>query len=254
MPTWMQYAIVCPLIFLGGFVDAIAGGGGLISLPAYLIAGFPVHVSIGTNKLSSTIGTTITTWKFWKRGYIRPKLSLICALCALVGSSVGANIAMHLSDRVFKPLLLVILPLTALYVFRTKTIGASEKDALPPARTALICAAVALGMGTYDGFYGPGSGTFMLLLLTGAAHLSLNDAAGTTKVINLCSNIAALTTYLLNGQGNIPLGLTAGLFGIAGCSLGVRCFSQRGSRIVKPLIAVVLGICFVRVIWEMAAG
>ncbi len=132
MPTWMQYAIVCPLIFLGGFVDAIAGGGGLITLPAYLIAGFPVHVSIGTNKLSSTIGTTITTWKFWKRGYIRPKLSLICALCALVGSAIGANIGMHLSDRVFKPLLLVILPLTALYVFRTKTIGASEKDALPP--------------------------------------------------------------------------------------------------------------------------
>ena len=246
--SWTQYLIVCPLVFLGGFVDAIAGGGGLISLPAYLIAGLPVHMSIGTNKISSAMGTTLTTFKFWKAGYIKPKLCLLCAVFALIGSAGGANLALLVSDRVFKIILLFVLPLTALYVFKSKAMDTAGKDPLPPGKTALIASALALVIGVYDGFYGPG--TFLLLLLTGLAHMSLNDAAGTTKVINLSTNIAALVTYLVNGQVWLPLGLTAGLFGIAGNYMGARSFVSKGSRIVKPLIAVVLAIFFVRVVYE----
>lgn len=248
--SWTQYLIVCPLVFLGGFVDAIAGGGGLISLPAYLIAGLPVHMSIGTNKISSAMGTTLTTWKFWKAGYIKPKLCLLCALFALAGSAGGANLALLVSDRVFKIILLFVLPLTALYVFKSKAMDTAGKDPLSPGKTALIASALALVIGVYDGFYGPGTGTFLLLLLTGLAHMSLNDAAGTTKVINLSTNIAALVTYLVNGQVWLPLGLTAGLFGIAGNYMGARSFVSKGSKIVKPLIAVVLAIFFVRVVYE----
>ena len=248
--SWTQYLIVCPLVFLGGFVDAIAGGGGLISLPAYLIAGLPVHMSIGTNKISSAMGTTLTTWKFWKAGYIKPKLCLLCAVFALIGSAGGANLALLVSDRVFKIILLFVLPLTALYVFKSKAMDTAGKDPLPPGKTALIASALALVIGVYDGFYGPGTGTFLLLLLTGLAHMSLNDAAGTTKVINLSTNIAALVTYLVNGRVWLPLGLTAGLFGIAGNYMGARSFVSKGSKIVKPLIAVVLAIFFVRVVYE----
>ena len=250
----LQYLIVCPLIFLGGFVDAIAGGGGLISLPAYLIAGLPVHASIGTNKISSAMGTTLTTWKFWKNGYIRPKLCLLCAVFALIGSACGANLALLVDDRIFRIILLFVLPLTALYVFRSKAIDRPDREPLSPARTAVIAGALALVIGIYDGFYGPGTGTFLLLLLTGLARMSLNDAAGTTKVINLSTNIAALVTYLLNGQVLLPLGLTAGLFGIAGNYLGARCFTTKGSKIVKPLIGVVLSIFFIRVVYELVTG
>ena len=248
--SWTQYLIVCPLVFLGGFVDAIAGGGGLISLPAYLIAGLPVHMSIGTNKISSAMGTTLTTWKFWKAGYIQPKLCLLCAVFALIGSAGGANLALLVSDRVFKIILLFVLPLTALYVFKSKAMDNAGKDPLPPGETAAIAAALALVIGVYDGFYGPGTGTFLLLLLTGLAHMSLNDAAGATKVINLSTNIAALVTYLVNGQVWLPLGLTAGLFGIAGNYMGARSFVSKGSKIVKPLIALVLAIFFIRVVYE----
>ena len=251
----LQYLIVCPLIFLGGFVDAIAGGGGLISLPAYLIAGLPVHASIGTNKISSAMGTTLTTAKFWKMGYIRPKLSLICAVFALAGSAAGANLALLVSDRIFKIILLFILPLTALYVFRSKALETDgTREPLSPAKTVVICSLLALVIGMYDGFYGPGTGTFLLLLLTGLARLDLNSAAGTTKVINLATNVAALVTYLLNGQVVLPLGLTAGLFGIAGNYLGARCFTSRGSKIVKPLIALVLALFFIRVLTEIFPG
>lgn len=250
MASWTQYLIVCPLIFLGGFVDAIAGGGGLISLPAYLIAGLPVHMSIGTNKISSAMGTTLTTVKFWKQGYIKPRLCLLCAAFALAGSAGGANLALLVDDRVFRIILLGVLPLTALYVFRSKAMDTAGKDPLPPGKTACVACSLALLLGVYDGFYGPGTGTFLLLLLTGLAHMSLNDAAGATKVINLATNIAALVTYLVNGQVLLPLGLTAGLFGIAGNYLGARSFTAKGSKIVKPLIGLVLSVFFVRVVYE----
>ena len=254
MSELVRYLIVCPLVFLGGYVDAVAGGGGLISLPAYLIAGLPAHTAIGTNKISSAMGTTLTTYKFWKQGFIAWKLALLCAVCALAGSTGGANLALLVSDRVFKILLLFILPLTAFYVFRTKALETAGREPLSPVKTAAVAASCALVIGVYDGFYGPGTGTFLLLLLTGLARMDLNSAAGITKVINLSTNVAALVTYLINGKVILALGLTAGLFGIAGNWLGARSFTKSGSKIVKPLIGVVLTIFFLRVVFELVRG
>ncbi len=250
MASWTQYLIVCPLVFLGGYVDAIAGGGGLISLPAYLIAGLPVHISIATNKTSAAMGTALTTAKFWRQGYIRLKLCLPCAVFALAGSTAGANLALRVDDYVFRIFLLVVLPLTAVYVFRSKSLDAGGKEPLSPGRTLAVACTLALLIGVYDGFYGPGTGTFLLLLLTGLGHMSLNDAAGTTKAINLATNVAALITYLLNGQVLLPLGLTAGLFGIAGNYLGARSFTARGAKIVRPLIVTVLAVFFVKILYD----
>ena len=254
MSNILPYLIVCPLVFLGGFVDAVAGGGGLISLPAYLIAGLPAHAAIGTNKVSSAMGTTLTTWKFWKQGYIQVKLALLCAVLALAGSTCGANLALLVADRIFKIILLIVLPLTALYVFRSRALDTAGRTPRTPKATAAIAAACAFFIGIYDGFYGPGTGTFLILLLTGLAHMDLNSAAGTTKVINLSTNVAALVTYLLNGKVFLVMGLIAGLFGLAGNWLGARSFSRNGSKIVKPVIGVVLAVFFVRIIWEMVTG
>ena len=102
----MHFLIVCPLVFLAGFVDAVAGGGGLISLPAYMIAGLPVHFAIGTNKLSSGMGTTLATARFAKNGYIAWKNALLCIVTALIGSSLGAKLALQLDDYYFKRLIL----------------------------------------------------------------------------------------------------------------------------------------------------
>lgn len=112
--TALQFLIVCPLVFLAGLVDAMAGGGGLISLPAYLISVLPVHYAIGTNKLSSGMGTTLATWRFARSGYIHWKLALFCAVCALVGSTTGARLALLIPDAAFRVIMLVVLPLTGL--------------------------------------------------------------------------------------------------------------------------------------------
>lgn len=137
----------------------MAGGGGLISLPAYLIAGLPVHFAIGTNKLSSGMGTTLATIRFARSGYINWKRGAFCAVCALVGSSAGAHLALLIADGVFKIIMLVILPLTGLYILRGHALD-TQHPPYGPWKTTAIGHGAALSIGVYDGFYGPGTGTF----------------------------------------------------------------------------------------------
>lgn len=252
METLIPYLIVCPLVLIAGFVDAVAGGGGLISLPAYLISGIPVHMAIGTNKLSSGMGTALATFRYAKSGYIPWKLAIYCVASALLGSACGAELALLIGDGVFKIIMLVILPLTAAYVLSGKALAAGEeREALPQWKATLISMAVALVIGAYDGFYGPGTGTFLILLLTGLAHMRLSEANGVAKAINLSTNVAALAVYLLNGKVIFPLGLAAGCFSLAGNYIGTRFFAKGGAKVVKPIILIVLAIFFVKVLTEV---
>ncbi|MCD8013183.1 MAG: sulfite exporter TauE/SafE family protein [Lachnospiraceae bacterium] len=250
--TALQFIIICPLIFLAGFVDAVAGGGGLISLPAYMIAGLPVHMAIGTNKLSSGMGTALATWRFARNGYIVWKQAALCVICALLGSSAGAHLALLISDEYFKIIMLIILPLTAFYVLRCHSLDVqnvpySEK------KTTILSMIVAAVIGVYDGFYGPGTGTFLLLLLTAIAHMPLQSANGVAKVINLTTNLTALAVYLLNGKVILILGLTAGCFSIAGNYVGTWFFTRWGAKSVKPLMLVVLVIFFIKICSDLIA-
>ena len=251
--TPLHFLIVCPLVFAAGFVDSIAGGGGLISLPAYMISGLPVHVSIATNKLSSSMGTALATARYAKSGYIDWKLSVFCVFAALYGASMGATLALMLDASLFRVLMLIILPLTAAYVMRKKDLFAGEsKPQLPFHRLASFASVIAFFIGMYDGFYGPGTGTFLILLLTRFAHMDLAHANGISKVINLSSNIASLFVYLKSGQAILLLGLTAGLFSILGNYLGTRSFAKRGAAIARPIILFVLLLFFARTALEMA--
>ncbi|MBR5224715.1 MAG: TSUP family transporter [Clostridia bacterium] len=251
--TLAHFLIVCPLVGLAGFVDSIAGGGGLISLPAYLISGLPTHTSIATNKLSSSMGTAVSTYKYARSGYIDWRLAIFCVVSALAGSAIGARIALLISDRIFRMLMLVILPLTAAYVLRKKDIFENDgKKELSFAKSAAFATAIAFSIGMYDGFYGPGTGTFLILLLTRIAHMELRKANGITKVINLSSNIGSLVVYLLNAQVLFPLGLAAAAFSIAGNYFGSRCFTKKGAAIARPVILVVLLVFFAKTALEMA--
>ena len=244
-----QYLIVCPLVFLAGFVDSIAGGGGLISLPAYLAAGVPPHLALGTNKMGSTMGTVISTARFAKSGYIKWKLSLFAAACAIAGSIIGSNLSLLASEKFLKGMMLFALPVVAFYVLKNKDMGDNENTgSLTEKQMMLISMAAALVIGTYDGFYGPGTGTFLLLVLTGAAKMDLRTASGTTKVINLSSNIAALVTFLINGKVLLPLGITAGVFCIAGHYIGSGMVVKSGQKVVRPVVLAVLLCLFMKIV------
>lgn len=243
------FLIVCPLLFLAGFVDAIAGGGGLISLPACMLAGLPVHYAIGTNKLSSAMGTAVATWKYSKAGFINWKASIPCIIAALAGAATGSNLCLLLDEKIFKTAMLFVLPLIAFYVMKTKSFEIS-RPALSDGVTVLLMVITAFTVGLYDGFYGPGAGTFLILLLTGIARLPLTSANGVAKAINMTTDITSVTVFLINGKVCIILGITAGLFCIAGSILGVKCFKMRKIKLVKLIILAVLLIFTVKLIYE----
>ena len=158
-------------------------------------------------------------------------------------------------ESLLKTLLLVILPLTGLYVLRSQSLS-RQPSAQPAAptdyrRTLRLAAMAALGIGVYDGFYGPGTGTFLILLLTGLAQMQLRQANGLTKVINLTTNLAAVSVFVWHGEALLPLGLTAGCFNMAGSYLGTRSFTKQGAGIAKPIILTVLLIFFIKTVWEL---
>jgi len=248
--TLKTFLIVCPLTFLGGFVDAVAGGGGLISLPAYMIAGLPVHNAIATNKLSSGMGTTVSTYRLAKGGNIPWKKALPCVLMAVLGSALGARLTLMVDATLLKKLMLVIIPVTAFYVMRTKSME-SEKEPFSTRETLIRASAVAFLIGIYDGFYGPGTGTFLILLLSSFARFRLGEANGVAKSINLTTNLTSLAVFLMSGKVLIMLGLAGGIFGIVGNYIGVSFFNERGAKAVKPLMIVVLCIFFIRILTEL---
>ncbi len=246
----ITFLIVCPLTFLGGFVDAVAGGGGLISLPAYMIAGLPVHNAIATNKLSSGMGTSVATFRLARLGYIPWRKAALCIVMAIIGSSTGAKLALMVDADLFKKLMLVIIPATAIYVMRNKNMD-EPKEPLGNTQTVIRASLVALLIGVYDGFYGPGTGTFLILLLSGFAHISLKESNGIAKSINLTTNLSSLAVYLMNGKVIILLGLAGGLFGIAGNYIGVTFFKNKGAKAVRPLMIMVLVIFFIKILTEI---
>jgi hypothetical protein len=239
------------MVFLSGFVDAIAGGGGFFSLTAYLLAGLPVHNAIATNKLSATIGTSLAAYRYARKGFIPWKLAVVCIPAALLGSMAGARLALAVTDTIFRWIMLGIIPVSGYYVLRKKDLdGGSPLEDLPYGRTALLTAIIALGIGVYDGFYGPGTGTFLLLLLTGLAKLDLNTSVGTGKVTNWATNLAALGVFIFSGNVLYVLGLVASVFSLLGNYLGTVSFYKKGSRLARPMILVVLVVFFCKLLWE----
>lgn len=249
--TLQMFLIVCPLVFLAGFVDAIAGGGGLISLPAYLLTGLPPHFAIGTNKLSSAVGTTVSTVRYCMNKFVDWGVAIPSIILALVGSAIGANIALLVNEKIMKYILIAILPLITFYVFKGKSMNKEKAEQEISRKKVYVIACLAsFFVGAYDGFYGPGTGSFLILIYTGLAKMDIKKAAGNTKLVNLASNIAALVTYFLNGKIFFILGLTAAVFSIAGHYIGAELVLKNGHKVIRPIILLVLALLFIKVIVE----
>ena len=246
--TPVSFLIVCPMLFLAGLVDAIGGGGGLISLPAYLFAGLPVHQAIATNKLSSSCGTCLSTARFLKNGLINLKLALPAVAAAFAGSSVGARLSLSVSEDVMKYILFIVLPAAACVVLNRHLFGDGGGEAKADRRTVVICILSALVIGLYDGFYGPGTGTFLIIAFTVLAKMSVPAANAQAKVINLTSNITSLAVFLLNGQVVLLLGLAGAACNMAGNWLGSGLAIKRGAKIVRPVILAVLALLLIKIL------
>lgn len=244
-----RFLIVCPLVFLAGFVDSIAGGGGLISFPAYMLAGVPVHVTMGTSKLSAFPGAIVAAARFAKGGYIRWKLAIVWAVMAFLGAIIGANVTLLVDEQIIKSLMLVVLPVVAFYVLRNKGADDEEgKEELPPQKMMAVGMAAAFLIGMYDGFYGPGTGTFLILVFSNVVKLKLKEAAGIAKIVNFCADISALGTFFANGKVDYQLGIAAAVFCMAGSYIGAGLVVSNGQKIVRPVVITVLALLFIKII------
>lgn len=239
--TYQTFLIVCPFLFLAGLIDAIGGGGGLISLPAYLIAGLPPHAAVATNKMSSACGTTLATYRFIRNGLVNFKLAVPSVVAAIIGSTIGANLSLLVSEDVMLYIMVAILPLCAFLVLNKKLFHDSDNDTVILNRQTYMTATIAAFIiGMYDGFYGPGTGTFLIIAFTIFAKLSIKTANAQAKVINLTSNITSLIIFFLNGEVMIPIGLAAAACNMIGGYIGAGLVMKNGAKIVKPSIIFVL--------------
>lgn len=243
------FLFVCPLLFLAGLVDAIGGGGGLISLPAYLIAGLPMHQAVATNKLSSTCGTTLATVRFIKNKLVNFKLAVPSVISAIIGSSVGAKLSLMMDEKIMEYILFAVLPLAAFIVLNKKLFKDNpDAELILNAKTYITAVASALIIGMYDGLYGPGTGTFLIIAFTTFAKISVGSANAQAKVINLTTNITSLIIFILNGQVLFSLGLAAAACNMLGGYIGAGLVINKGSRIVKPTILLVLILLFLKIL------
>ncbi len=248
--TWLTYLIVCPLIFLGGFVDSIAGGGGLITLPAYYIAGLPPALAGGTNKLSAMLGTTIATAKYATAKKIDWPKGLAALLGSVPGSALGAFLLTIIPGVYVKIGMILALPLVALLVFKNKDLS-TRASLVGDAWRLPVCFLIGLLIGVYDGLVGPGTGTFLILayvMLLGEEALT---ASGTAKLVNLGSNFGALVTLMSTGHVLYALAIPAAAFGIAGNLLGANLAIKKGAGFIRKLLLLVLALLLLKLLWDL---
>ena len=251
-PIWVVLLIGVG-VFCASFVDAIGGGGGIISVPIYLLAGLPPHLALGTNKMSACLGTVMSTYRYLKDKFINLGLTIPAIIFAIVGSHFGTKLQLAVNEDYLKYMLLVVLPIVAFFMLKQKKFPEESGEIDPKKQKAIVwCASLIIGV--YDGFYGPGTGTFLLLIFCNLAKMDLRSASGTVKAVNLSSNFGALATALWAGKVIIPIGLIAAAFSIAGHYLGAGVTIKNGAKIVRPIIFLVLGLLVIKVVVELIGG
>ena len=212
---WMM-AFLMLMTGFAGFVDSAAGGGGLISLPAYLFAGLPPHYTYATNKFSAAIGS-------------------------FAGSALGAHIVLLLSDEMLRTMMFIILPVAAVIILWQRNLPDENRDdGTLDLKKILLALAIGLGIGLYDGIMGPGTGTFAIIAFTTLMGFDLRTANGNGKVLNLASNYASLFTYLMNGLVVFHIGIPCAVSNILGNLLGSHFALKKGARFIRPMMLVVL--------------
>lgn len=234
------YLTVCPLVFLAGFIDSIAGGGGLIATPAYMLAGLPMHMVLGTNKAMSIFGTSVSMFRYIKSGNIHWRAAIVAAIGSFLGSAAGSRVALMIDADALKTFFICILPFIALFVLFNKKKGDDNSRLLTGSKLNMVAFLVGVVTGAYDGLIGPGAGTFMIFGFTMFVGLDYIKSSGCAKVVNVASNVSAFITFVLAGKVIWALAIPAAAFNMAGSYLGSGYAIKYGNKLVKKVLIVVL--------------
>ena len=244
-----------PLLFAtglaAGFVDSIAGGGGLITVPVLLHCGLGPQLALGTNKLQASFGSGSATWHFARAGLVNWAECQRGVLFTFVGAILGALAVQQLDPAFLKRFIPALLLATAVFFFFKPALG--EKDIPPRLPRGAFDALFGLGLGFYDGFFGPGTGTFWAMAFVLGLGFHLTKATAQTKAMNFASNAAALVLFLAAGQVKFVAGLVMGAGQWLGARLGARLVVKRGARFIRPVFLMVVVALTVKLLYDAYA-
>jgi uncharacterized membrane protein YfcA len=195
----------------------------------------------------------VASFRYYKNKYVDMAICLPSIAAALLGSAVGSTLALLVDERLLRWTLLVVLPATTFYVFTKKNLD-NVVQPLPRGKTIVYSLIISFFISGYDGFSGPGTGTFLVLLYNGIAKIDARIASGNAKLVNLASNLSALVLFLYNGRALIPLGLCAAAFNMLGAYLGSGLVIKKGTKIIRYTILIVLTLIFIKMVWDTIQG
>ncbi len=238
--------------FAGGFIDAIAGGGGLVTMPALLLTGVPPHAALGANKFSACLGTCVALGNFARSRLVLWRVALTGLAFALIGSWAGARLALSTEPALLGKILVGLLPVgmcATLMPRKERARAYGEADMHGP-RLWLLTPLVCLVIGAYDGFFGPGTGSFLILAFHWILRMGLMEASATSKVLNLASNFAGVVVFMLNGVVLWSLALPMAAACCVGNWLGSRLAIRVGPAAVRRFLMVSLSLLLLTLVWQ----
>ena len=242
-------ALLVAAAFVAGLVDAVAGGGGLLTVPALLLTGMPLPQVLGTNKGQAVFGVAAALTSFWRAGRIDKKRVGTLFGCGFGGALLGAWLVGQLRPEVLRPLVLALLVLVAaVLAFRPKL---QDRPPPPLAQVTLRAALIAGVIGTYDGFFGPGTGTFLIMALALWLGDTLIAASAHAKVVNFASNLAAVSLFAAQGQVQWRLALPMAVGQALGATVGARWAIKRGNQLVRQVVLAVVLALAAKMAWQL---
>lgn len=239
--------------FVAGFIDAVVGGGGLITIPALLIS-FPktnLPTLFGTNKIAALSGTSIAAYQYAKRIRFNYILLSVTGICAAVASFTGAKVVSYINVNTLKPIVLVILILIAIYTFVKKELGALQTKSLTFNKQLIYGSLIGLAVGFYDGFFGPGTGSFLVLGFVVILGFEFVEASAYSKVINCVTNFSALVVFIRQGDYLIELAILMAVCNITGNYLGSHIALKKGNGFVRIVFLIVVTLMIVRYAYDV---
>ena len=251
---WIDILLLCIAAFCAGFVDAIVGGGGLIQLPAALVIlpQFPVASVIGSLKIPAFSGTAIAAWQYVKKVSINwVLLGTICTL-AFFASYGGSYLLSQVSNQFMKPVLLVVLTGVAIYTYSKKNFGQHDEEKILPFKKQLqLAVMISLLVGFYDGFIGPGAGSFFMLAFVAFLHFDFLHASAHAKVVNLATNLGSVTLFLVKGKIIWLIALPMAASNALGGFLGARLAIAKGNRFIRVFFLIIVVGILLRFCWDV---
>ena len=240
--------ILSVLAFMAGFIDAVVGGGGLIQLPALLVTlpNAPLPTIFGTNKIAALSGTSMAAFQYAKRIRFNLKLLIVISAASFIASYFGAKIVSIINPATLKPIILIILIAIAVYTFLKKDLGKIETKQLPLTRQMIFGAAIGLIIGFYDGFFGPGTGSFFVLAFVVILGFEFVQASAYAKIVNCMTNISALIVFIRQGNYIIGIAVLMAVFNITGSIIGSKMALKRGNGFIRVFFLIIVTIMIIR--------